>query len=405
MTLAYLTYLEPISGVYEGQVIDVCNHIQDAFDVPTQLIAVLSPRDYPRQRDALLSRAPHARPIRSPFGWRAWPLARPFVAQQIAAALPGEARAIVGRGPVAAAFTRDLKSRRREFATGYDGRGAVAAEWSEYDVAPSRAWKARIAALEREAVQSSKMRMAVSNQLVDHWRRAFGYTGSCHAVIPCTLSVHHTRPIAGPEQLARRRSELGFSPGQTVICYAGSAAEWQSIRMLDPWLDALLAQDPQAALLMMTRADLSGTRVMSNHGDRVRQTWVTPEQVRQTMEAADFGLLVREPTVTNRVAAPTKFAEYLACGLKVLISPELGDYSQMVRDYDLGMICGLTEVPPAVAPTTLLERGRLVAFAHEHFSKAAHARSYNRVLVALGCVESRPSLQRGCITREEGKQA
>ena len=53
---------------------------------------------------------------------------------------------------------------------------------------------------------------------------------------------------------------------------------------------------------------------------------------------ADYGYVFREQSVTNQVASPVKVAEYLSCGLKVLISENLGDYSSMIKENDLGRI-------------------------------------------------------------------
>ena len=405
MTLVYLTYFETMSGVYEGQVIDVCDYIEKTFNVPTRLIAVLSPRDYPRQSARLLARAHQAQTICAPLGWRGWPLARAIVKWQVAAALPNDASAILARGPLAAAYAQYLRNQGRIHAIGYDGRGAISAEWSEYEVAPSLAWKNRIETLERDAVVSSDTRVAISSQLVMHWQKVFGYDGNRHVVIPCTLSDYHVGPLPDVEQIARRRAELGFLPGQTIICYAGSAAEWQSFAALDPWLDALLTKDPNVALLLMTRANLSETMVIRNHADRIRQVWVTPEQVRETMTVADFGLLVRASTITNRVAAPTKFAEYLAAGLKVLISRDLGDYSQLVEDHNLGIQCDIDGRPPVVVQTNSSERVRLSNFALGRFSKGTFEGSYRRLLLELGCVKTgRPTFQ-GCADQEGAEQS
>ena len=48
--------------------------------------------------------------------------------------------------------------------------------------------------------------------------------------------------------------------------------------------------------------------------------------------------MYRDQSTTNRVAAPTKFAEYLSAGLKVLISKDLGDYSSFVLKHNCGTI-------------------------------------------------------------------
>jgi glycosyltransferase involved in cell wall biosynthesis len=67
---------------------------------------------------------------------------------------------------------------------------------------------------------------------------------------------------------------------------------------------------------------------------------VSPDKVPLYLIAADYGLLIREESVTNKVASPVKFAEYLACGLKIIISPNLGDYSEYVINNDCGSLYG-----------------------------------------------------------------
>ena len=68
------------------------------------------------------------------------------------------------------------------------------------------------------------------------------------------------------------------------------------------------------------------------------RAWVPHSEVFEVLAACDHGLLLREPTVTNRVAAPTKFAEYLAAGRDVLISPGLGDYTAFVEHEECGQV-------------------------------------------------------------------
>ena len=392
MSFVYLTYLEPISGVYEGQVIDVCAHLGRAHGVAVKLIAILSARDFEKQRNKLLVRESDAIAIRSWFGWRAWPLAHRVLHAQIARALPPHTKAVIARGPVAARIALDLKKRGRISRVGYDGRGAASAEWSEYSAAPSDTWRARMPEIERQAVLESDMRIAVSSALVQYWRDVFGYAENWHVVIPCTLSAHYMSLTPNQDEIACRRATLGIAPDQTVICYAGSQAEWQSIAKLDLWLYTMLESDPMLVLLMMTRADLSKTRTVQNYPGRVHQIWVNPDRVRETMEVADFGLLVREQSMTNRVAAPVKFAEYLAAGLKILISPEIGDYSKMVEDHDLGLVCDLASAPPALTSSkSQKDRIRLTKFANRHLIKAAYYNSYAKLLVALEVLYTRHS--------------
>ena len=53
---------------------------------------------------------------------------------------------------------------------------------------------------------------------------------------------------------------------------------------------------------------------------------------------ADFGLLFRKNETVNRVASPTKFSEYALCGLPVIISDNIGDYSDAVKSTGFGYV-------------------------------------------------------------------
>jgi len=61
-------------------------------------------------------------------------------------------------------------------------------------------------------------------------------------------------------------------------------------------------------------------------------------EIRKYLNAADLSLLLREDVPLNNVASPTKFAEYLMCGLPVVISPNVGDYSRLVAEKKIGYV-------------------------------------------------------------------
>ena len=50
-----------------------------------------------------------------------------------------------------------------------------------------------------------------------------------------------------------------------------------------------------------------------------------PEEVPAYLSAADVGLALIKPSFSKRSSSPTKYAEYLAMGLPVLISGQVGD--------------------------------------------------------------------------------
>lgn len=51
-----------------------------------------------------------------------------------------------------------------------------------------------------------------------------------------------------------------------------------------------------------------------------------------------MGLLLREKSLVNEVASPTKFAEYMLCGLPCILTEGIGDYSRLAREHDIGTV-------------------------------------------------------------------
>jgi glycosyltransferase involved in cell wall biosynthesis len=67
-----------------------------------------------------------------------------------------------------------------------------------------------------------------------------------------------------------------------------------------------------------------------------------PAAIPRYLAAADVGLLPRRQALTNRVASPVKFGEYLASGTPVILNEEIGDYSDMVRANNVGLVLPAT---------------------------------------------------------------
>jgi hypothetical protein len=111
---------------------------------------------------------------------------------------------------------------------------------------------------------------------------------------------------------------------------------------------------------------------------------LAPDRVADHLAVCDYGLLLREPTITNRVASPTKFAEYLAAGLDVLISPGLGDLSDFVRRHGCGLVVDPGNGSLTLTPNTPERRRRNRQLARDHFEKSAHDAAYARLLRTVG---------------------
>ena len=54
--------------------------------------------------------------------------------------------------------------------------------------------------------------------------------------------------------------------------------------------------------------------------------------------AGDFAFLLRDNFVTNNVAYPNKFIEYVASGMKIIATPHVKDVASQTEEYGLGFV-------------------------------------------------------------------
>src|SRR5206468_3305998 len=62
------------------------------------------------------------------------------------------------------------------------------------------------------------------------------------------------------------------------------------------------------------------------------------EQVAAALHHVHVGVLLRRKHPVNEVSSPTKFAEYLAAGLPVVMTDHIGDFSALAASNSLGFV-------------------------------------------------------------------
>ncbi|MBL7924543.1 MAG: hypothetical protein JNL88_10130 [Bacteroidia bacterium] len=377
--LIYLTYAEPPSGVFSSQVADVIRYVNRKEQAGIRLLAFISLHDFRSNRTRIKKESPDA--IVLPM----LPKATYWKFNSLALCLLClflRPKAILARNVIAANMA--LKARKFKLVKKvcFDGRGAIAAEWSEYDVKVVDSWKKAIGDLESRAVMESDFRIAVTEKLVDYWHERYGYSSGQHVVIPCTLNSNFVPRIPRDEEKAAARKSLNLDAGDTVLAYAGSTAGWQSFSTLHRYLEPFLKNDQRHKIIFLSKKEENIEKLSREFPGQILQQWVNHADVPGVLSACDMGILLREDSITNRVASPTKFAEYLSAGLPVIISEKIGDYSDFVRKNDCGLIANGSELP-SITGTDEAVRARMIGLVNANFTKEAQAGHYRELLSNL----------------------
>jgi glycosyltransferase involved in cell wall biosynthesis len=365
----YLTFNDLPSGIYSSQVIDVVKFLNTQTQTPTKLIAFISLRNFSKNRKKIRNELSEALVVPMVPRLNRWRLNR-FLFNSIYWWY--KPKCIIARSVLATQLA--LKTTCEKIV--YDGRGAIAEEWKEYKVVNDEKLLSQIVNLERECVLNTQFRLAVSHQLVNYWREAFGYKTSEYVVIPCTINKVFENLEISQKTISDARKKMELPETAVVYVYSGSLAGWQSFSLMTEFLKKVLQQSKNNRMVFLSSKDKNILDLEAQFSDQVSCISVLPNEVPLYLIAADYGMLIREESITNQVASPVKFAEYLACGLKIIISNNLGDYTEFVINNNCGSL--LNDIVDISKPS-LKEKERIKSLSGD-FKKQSHLSSYLSLL-------------------------
>jgi hypothetical protein len=368
--IIYLTYNEQPSGIFSSQVVDVVRFMQRELKAQIKLVSFISLRNYFHDRKKIKNEWPQALVVPMLPGIKRWRLNRILLRMIVSKNSP---RTMICRSVLATNLAM-LSNARNVI---YDGRGAIAEEWKEYDVVNDPLLLSEIHELEKNAVLNSKFRMAVSNKLVEYWRVKFGYTESTHVVIPCTLNKEFEQFKIDKNSIERVRESLGIENYDVAFVYSGSLAGWQSFELLHDFVKKILAVKDHK-MIFYSDSDPYIEKLEKEFGSKIIRRKLSPREMPEYLAAADHGLLIREDSVTNSVASPVKFAEYLRCGLNVIMSQNIGDYSAILLHNGWGQI--YTSADLKLRRPSIDEKINVSLKAKELFSKKNYMNEYKKLI-------------------------
>jgi len=325
--MVYFTFNDQFSGVFKSQVIDVALLLEKINHEKVTLVCF-----FPRQNFRTNSKKVKSVfkgkaifiPIISISFWKInyyifWILLRILNDDKV-----------LCRGPIATYLA--LKTRRKKQKIAFDARGATKAEITEFDMGLSQSLISDFIQCEEYSVLKSDFKISISEKLVDYWKHVYNYNNDNHVIIPCTVTK-------STELKTSKREEFGYKGDDLIFIYSGGIQGWQGIEGLEKFILNQITSVSKSKFLFMCPESKFLSQLIENIGsDIIQRIWVAPEEVNAVLGIGDYGILWRDDNVTNIVSSPTKFAEYLMIGLPVIISPKIGDYSEIVEKNKLGIV-------------------------------------------------------------------
>lgn len=185
--------------------------------------------------------------------------------------------------------------------------------------------------IEKEALLNSNSIICVSNSFKKYLVNEFNLQEQHIKVIPCCIN----REMLNYDQDARHeiRSKLGVE-NRKVLIYAGSITKYQCIEEM-VWIFKELKKKDNRFFFIFLSAYTNYNifqKLFRDNGISSKDYYigsVPHNKVQKYNWAADFGLIIREEHLLNRVASPTKIAEYMSAGLTIIGTEGIGDLDEM----------------------------------------------------------------------------
>lgn len=315
--MIFLCFNEKCNGIFKSQVIEVLKNYND-LGFHFKLVSIISIRNFFVERKKI-KKEYHFSLVLPMFPFlRFWTINRYFLRFFFK-----KSELIISRGVFATNLV--LLNKLNNCNVIYDGRGAICAEQNEYGVYNSTGIESKIFEIEKNAILKSDYRIAVSSKLVEYWQNEYQYKNDKHVVIPSCTNFDSILM----EEKYNNKEDI-------IIIFSGSSSKWHSFKEMVSHFENFLYYSPRIKIIILSKINFNIAELINKFPKRVSQDWIDSSKISNILKKADYGFVYRTQTKTNCVASPVKIAEYLSCGLKLLISNNLGDYSSLVKNNNLG---------------------------------------------------------------------
>jgi glycosyltransferase involved in cell wall biosynthesis len=178
--------------------------------------------------------------------------------------------------------------------------------------------------------------IAVSQKLAEYLIGRYRLPPEKISVVPCCADETTFKWDTARRDAVRREMNLS---NKLVCTHLGSFFEWYDPAMITNVFQQIRTRADSHLLVITaesekTQAYLSARLPANTFA--VRRA--ARDEVPGLLNASDLGFLLLRCSSNIKTSSPVKFAEYLNCGLPVLITPDVGDFSELVAQEKVGAI-------------------------------------------------------------------
>lgn len=131
------------------------------------------------------------------------------------------------------------------------------------------------------------------------------------------------------------RKKYNFCKSDIVFVYSGGVSPWQCIdNVINMYMKMKKKNDACKLLILSHQAD--SINIPKEYDVVVDK--IPSDKVADVLNCGDIGFLLRDDYITNNVAYPNKFLEYVKSGMYIISTPYIYDVAKQIDEYKIGTL-------------------------------------------------------------------
>ncbi|WP_295754427.1 hypothetical protein [uncultured Holdemanella sp.] len=176
----------------------------------------------------------------------------------------------------------------------------------------------------------------VTNSMRNYDIQQYGYLDNIpYSIIPTLYSAEKL----DEDYLKKIKKRENYLENQYVITYVGSTEAWQLSNKLMDTIRSIFDFDRDVRFFILSNGDFDEVNSLPKElREKITIKKVPHYEMKYYLALTNLGIIIRDDSIVNSVAAPTKIAEYLTAGVKILYSGKIGilnDLDKITKDCEL----------------------------------------------------------------------
>lgn len=198
-------------------------------------------------------------------------------------------------------------------------------------------------------------------------------------VVPCCADLDLFKFDLSARETRRRELKL---QDRLVLVYSGSIDGWYLTEPMADFFLALRQERPDAHFLWLAPRGHERIRSLMSARGLTESDYtvlsVSTADVPSYLSASDIGLAFIKSCLSKMASSPTKYAEYLGCGLPLVINEGIGDSDMLVTQERVGVL-----VREFVEPAYRAAARAITTFVSDSDATRQHSRAVAKALFDL----------------------